>query len=484
MAKVKAVDRSGVYPVIEFVPIDQIQPNPYQPRQTIDPEALKQMAESIRMHNLLQYPVARRKDGHVQLGDGHMRWEAFKVLYASDEDLDAAQQWRSLPLTIRDLSDQEMADLALEANDQRTDLNPIERARAYQRYLADFGVTQDELATKRGISQGYLANTMRLLDLPEAVQALVISQGISAAHGRELLRLKDYPDILVGMATMAAENAMSVKDLMNQMDFKLREIWRPLEKSAWPTPLFDLANCEGCEHRSHLTMPGWGQRAYCTNPKCWNKLQGDFEAAQKGSNKKSIAKLIKDGTVVDLTKLDYGTYVELGMSEEIHEPEQCETCEHRKLGITHQGQMEARPYCLKPGCYRNKKGKSTRIRREKWTTEYNDMLDRTRGSIDVAQPYASGVCAMLISVFMDYADEKWLRTELNIDKGQGWKEIEGSLSAIPEHELRWLLVRMAMERLHRADSYHFRHDSLLPKIARILPDIVLPTKETQTHTKV
>ncbi len=169
----------GAY--FEEIPIGSITPNPRQPRQSFDDEALDELAASIKEVGLLQPIVVRRvMPGRYELIMGERRWRACQQAML---DL--------IPAIVRGTSDDELLREALMENLHREQLNPLEEAAAYQQLLDDFGATHDELARKVGRSRPHISNTLRLLNLPPVVQRRVAAGVLSAGHARALLSLDD-----------------------------------------------------------------------------------------------------------------------------------------------------------------------------------------------------------------------------------------------------------------------------------------------------
>ena len=142
------------------VPIEQIDPNPYQPRQVEDPAVIAEIAESIRKNGLMQVPTARRVNGHYQLAFGHTRLAAFKLL-----------QETTMPLNIRELTDLQMFELGVSENIKRRDLNPIELADSMKRYMQEFQKNSVETGEFFNVSPEKVRNTVRLLNLPKDLQS-------------------------------------------------------------------------------------------------------------------------------------------------------------------------------------------------------------------------------------------------------------------------------------------------------------------------
>jgi ParB family chromosome partitioning protein len=167
------------------VNVYQIDTNPYQPRTEFDEEELNSLAESLSDHGLLQ-PIVVRKDGdRYQLISGERRWRA--AIQAG---------WTEVPATLREADDQQVAEMTIVENLQRKDLGPLEKAVSFRQYLERFGASQDELARRLSIDRSTVANLIRLLELPLAVQELIRDGSLSAGHGRALLPLGEEQDQL------------------------------------------------------------------------------------------------------------------------------------------------------------------------------------------------------------------------------------------------------------------------------------------------
>lgn len=168
------------------IPVGQIRPNPRQPRQRIDPAELAELAASIRDHGVLQPVVVT----HAEDGEGY-------VLIAGERRWSAAIQagLERIPAVVKEASPQGMLELALVENLQRADLNPLEEAAAFQQLMADFGLTQEQVAQRVGRSRPAIANSVRLLMLPDAVQKALAEGEISEGHARALLGAVDPAEI-------------------------------------------------------------------------------------------------------------------------------------------------------------------------------------------------------------------------------------------------------------------------------------------------
>lgn len=182
-------------------------PNPRQPRQVFDPDALAELVHSITTVGLLQPIVVRRRpadhdgDARFELVAGERRWRA-----CQEAGLD------TIPAIVRDTPDDDLLRDALLENLHRADLNPLEEAAAYQQLLADFGGTQEELARRLGRSRPQVANTLRLLKLPPQVQRRVAAGVISAGHARALLSL-DSAAAMDALAERIVREGLSVRSV-------------------------------------------------------------------------------------------------------------------------------------------------------------------------------------------------------------------------------------------------------------------------------
>ena len=189
-------------PGIHLVQVDPhaIVPNPRQPRTHFDPEDLAELVHSVREFGVLQPVVVRKNgDGDYELIMGERRTRA-----AREAGLDA------IPAIVRDTADEDLLRDALLENLHRSELNPLEEASAYQQLLEDFGITQEELATRIGRSRPQISNTIRLLKLPVPVQQRVAAGVLSAGHARAILSL-DTPEAMQRLADKVVNEDLSVR---------------------------------------------------------------------------------------------------------------------------------------------------------------------------------------------------------------------------------------------------------------------------------
>lgn len=182
------------------LPIEQVVPNPDQPRRQFTQEALDELAASIRARGVLQPLIVRPhpdESGLYQLVAGERRWRASQQA-----------QLHEIPVIIRDFTDDEVLEVAIVENIQRAELNAIEEAAAYRQLMERFGHTQEQLAESLHKSRAYVANHLRLLNLPESVQGFVREGQLSAGHARALVTAPDP----VSLARRVIDRGLSVRD--------------------------------------------------------------------------------------------------------------------------------------------------------------------------------------------------------------------------------------------------------------------------------
>lgn len=186
---------------VEHIPTDRIRPNRNQPRLSISPEEVEELASSVRLHGLVQPILVRPVGDGYEIVAGERRWRAAVLAGLT-----------TVPAVVRQLGDLESLALALVENVQRLDLNPVERARAYRKLSQEFGLTQGEIAQLVGCSQAAVANTLRLLSLPEEVLRDLQRGLLSEAHGRLLLEVKD-PVRQAELARRVSEEGLTTRQL-------------------------------------------------------------------------------------------------------------------------------------------------------------------------------------------------------------------------------------------------------------------------------
>jgi ParB family chromosome partitioning protein len=163
---------------VETINIAYIHPNQYQPRKQFNEESLKELAESIKQNGIIQPIIVRKVASGYQIVAGERRWRAAKIAGLSE-----------IPAIVKDFDDLQVMEIALIENLQREDLNPIEEAKAYKALIEQFNLTQEEISKKIGKSRSVIANSIRLLNLDDRVQAMLVKGEITIGHAKVILSL-------------------------------------------------------------------------------------------------------------------------------------------------------------------------------------------------------------------------------------------------------------------------------------------------------
>ncbi|MBF6233980.1 ParB/RepB/Spo0J family partition protein [Nocardia farcinica] len=260
--------------VYREIPPDQIEPNPKQPRQVFEEDALAELVHSIREFGLMQPIVVRRLEPGIdkyQLVMGERRWRA-----CQEAGLE------TIPAIVRETADDALLRDALLENIHRVQLNPLEEAAAYQQLLEEFGVTHEELAARIGRSRPVVTNMIRLLKLPIPVQRRVAAGVLSAGHARALLGLEAGPDAQEALAARIVAEGMSVRATEEAVTLANRE---PDSAATPPAP-----------KRKPIHMPGLQDVA--------EKLSNSFDTRVTVSLGKRKGKIVVEfGSVEDLERI-------------------------------------------------------------------------------------------------------------------------------------------------------------------------------------
>ena len=207
----KPVEEKQVETKIEQVVVNEpkeidiglIDRNPEQPRKIFDEDALRELAESIKVHGVIQPIIVKQIGDRYVIIAGERRWRASRLAGL-----------KTIPCIIKNYTEQEISEIAIIENLQREDLNPIESAKAIKNLINQYNLTQDEVADKIGKSRPAVANTLRLLLLPESIISLVESNKISAGHARTLLSITDTKK-QKEIALLIVEKGLTVRDVEN-----------------------------------------------------------------------------------------------------------------------------------------------------------------------------------------------------------------------------------------------------------------------------
>lgn len=204
--------------------VEHIVPNEYQPRTQFDDEKIKELAQTLQTHGIIQPIVVRQKDEELyEVIAGERRLRAAKLL-----------GWETISAIIRDLNDTETASIALIENIQREELSVIEEAKAYEQLLAMHSLTQEALAQRLGKSQSTVANRIRLLGLPEVIQTSLMDKQLTERHARALMKLKEE-ELQIEFFEMVLEEQLTVKELELRIKELLEAKPEPKKKRKKPT---------------------------------------------------------------------------------------------------------------------------------------------------------------------------------------------------------------------------------------------------------
>lgn len=196
------------------IAVDELQPNPLQPRGAITPESLVDLVDSIKEHGVLEPLVVAKTPAGYQIIAGERRWRAAKLAGLTH-----------VPAIIRETSPKGMLEMALVENVQRVDLNPLDRAKGFERLMTEFGLTSSEIAVRIGKSVAYVSNSIRLLTLPDALKDGLLSGLISEGHARALAAIDDH-DLMVDAYKIILKESGSVRraeELARRMKAKSKQ---------------------------------------------------------------------------------------------------------------------------------------------------------------------------------------------------------------------------------------------------------------------
>ena len=200
---------------VEYVKIGKVEPNPNQPRKTFDEDELQELADSIKLHGVIQPILVQNRKDHYEIIAGERRWRASRIAGLKE-----------VPVIIGEYTEKEILEISLIENVQRKDINSIEEAIAYKRLMTEFNMTQDEVAETVSKSRVAITNTVRLLKLCEDVQQMVINDMISSGHARALLAIED-PSEQYTVALKVFDEKLSVREVEKYV----RNLGKPKEKA-------------------------------------------------------------------------------------------------------------------------------------------------------------------------------------------------------------------------------------------------------------
>ncbi|HAR4978610.1 TPA: ParB/RepB/Spo0J family partition protein [Staphylococcus aureus] len=245
---------------IKQIDISDIKPNPYQPRKTFDENHLNDLADSIKQYGILQPIVLRKTVQGYYIVVGERRFRASEI---------AGLKYVSA--IIKDLTDEDMMELAVIENLQREDLNAIEEAESYQRLMTDLKITQQEVAKRLSKSRPYIANMLRLLHLPKKIADMVKDGRLTSAHGRTLLAIKDEQQML-RLAKRVVKEKWSVRYLENHVN-ELKNV-----SSKSETDKVDITKPKFIKHQERQLREQYGAKVDISIKKSVGKISFEFES--------------------------------------------------------------------------------------------------------------------------------------------------------------------------------------------------------------
>ncbi|EWW24114.1 ParB/RepB/Spo0J family partition protein [Staphylococcus aureus] len=247
---------------IKQIDISDIEPNPYQPRKTFDENHLNDLADSIKQYGILQPIVLRKTVQGYYIVVGERRFRASKI---------AGLKYVSA--IIKDLTDEDMMELAVIENLQREDLNAIEEAESYQRLMTDLKITQQEVAKRLSKSRPYIANMLRLLHLPKKIADMVKDGRLTSAHGRTLLAIKDEQQML-RLAKRVVKEKWSVRYLENHVN-ELKNV-----SSKSETDKVDITKPKFIKQQERQLREQYGTKVDISIKKSVGKISFEFDSQE------------------------------------------------------------------------------------------------------------------------------------------------------------------------------------------------------------
>ena len=341
--------------MIEKIAIEKIHPNPYQPESRLDPseETEEWYANSILETGLIQTPVGRKKGEFYEIGDGWLRFAGYRYLVRHGHS-----EFMEMPLDVRDISDQKMAEFIFEANVVRRDLTPLDRAKFFKKCKEEFDMTDEEVAAKHHCSRSHVINSIRLLDLPDGILEDLKSKKITENHAIQLLRLDYDPDLQKAVMEQTLKQEYTVDQLTNNITLTIFQNSQNMEAGR-DGPKFDTTDCLSCQHYKKIGNPysSNSKTWRCLEAKCWQEKQDEAEKelVDKMDAEIAVAKKGQETGILDLDTLISGRdYEELGSFTQIDNPGECKACKNEHYGKS-QIRPEPRRVCLLTKCFRKKK---------------------------------------------------------------------------------------------------------------------------------
>jgi ParB/RepB/Spo0J family partition protein len=445
----KASARKSAWRIVP-IPVDRIDPNPFQPRLAFDPLEMADLVASVRVHGVQQPIIVRTckadlaalqadaagSNGHQSNGHSHAatsNGHKGKVrpnlvryqLVAGERRLRACKEAgrRTIPAIIRDdLTDAQAAEMALLENIQRSNLTVIEEAAGYKRLMLEFRMKEERIAKKVGKSVATIRETLKLLQLPQAVQKLLAEKKLTAAHGRELLALAPFEKVCVLVAERVALDHLTALSLQatplpNVVHLKSQRLLVELD---WKTKFDWQRECGKCPHKAYVKS---GYSSYCLRPDEWKQKQETSIARQQQEAARVLEEARRAGsTTVDTAQLPPSSFRDLSHATP---PAGCSAqCPCRSETTGSRDPTKRVPICLNPGRYaelqKQERQAHEEMRRHKYLALWQQARDALKADMETR---ALGRVATLIALpilqmaFGRYGD------------GEAWANLARTVSA-------------------------------------------------------
>jgi ParB/RepB/Spo0J family partition protein len=436
--------------ILQELPIERISPSEINPRRHFDEEGLRELSDSLASVGMIEPIIVRPSAGQADrfsIIAGERRYRAALLAGLA-----------TVPVRIWSaLSDAQALEIALIENLHRTDLNPLDEARAYQTLNRVVGLKQAQIAAAVHRSQPVIANRMRLLDLPEDVQERIRIGELSVAHGVALARYKAFPQVASVLAAGAVEDRLSSAQL------EADPTWRGiggLERANAAVGLrqahFDRAVCHKCPFSAYRAS--WQGGEYCLKPEHFAELQAEADAGRLATSRAVVATAEAAGqTVVKVDELTYGTYERCGS---YGAPTACsEACPCRAVGLERGGSTS--PICTDPKRWARLRRQETHEANREQNERRAEFLATSCAVVDqLVGPSSRELALFLASTAGEYANRAAFKKALDrhaprlaIDQEtNGWEDrhwrVTKALATLPVD----VLVRVGLETLLRAQA--------------------------------
>ena len=362
---------------IAHVPVGNIVPSPFQPRERFDAAELEELAGSIKAYGVQQPILVRplqtengKKDkARFELVAGERRWRASQLAGK-----------KTIPTIVRELSDLAAAEIAVIENVQRANLSVIEEARGYKCLAIDFRLKEERIAKKVGKSVATIKEMLRLLQLPESVQTLLAKRQLSAAHGHELLRLAPHPKICESVALRCVSDKITAASLAANLLPNAQELKRAglITEVGFATKFDWRSVCKECPHKALVSS---GYSSFCLRPDEWKRKQNEAVEVQKQEAVRVMEEAREqNGGAVEVEKLAPGSYRRL---QSAHLPVGCsESCACRNETCDSFNPTKRIPVCLNPDRFQELQDAERRAheeaRKRRYTQEWSEAIEKLK----------------------------------------------------------------------------------------------------------